>query len=335
LARLTEPERERILEDAFWYWRERGFPYDELTDQQIISEFHAVNRAMPVTPRPNEPIGAPTVGLRLANYFHPSMWRVRCRNAHSPFERFHCDLSLRRALRRALTIWPDLCSINCTNLRSMLRTFSKTTRVSNFRPAIAKSIILHFSKPGSLVLDFSAGYSGRLLGCATLDRRYIGIDPSAEQIEGGRRLISTLRRIFHIPGEQILLEGCAEDLLPQIDQESFHLIFSSPPYFSLERYSEETTQSYVRYPRYKLWRDKFLHRTITAGARLLKRRGYFVLNVANVNGYPIADDAMAFAGEELRHISTLQLQLARKPYLAERHQAGRFKHEPILVFQKR
>jgi hypothetical protein len=57
------------------------------------------------------------------------MWAVRCRDAYAPLQRFESDLSLRRVLRHALTIWPERFSVNATNLRSMLRTFSSLVKV--------------------------------------------------------------------------------------------------------------------------------------------------------------------------------------------------------------
>jgi hypothetical protein len=281
----------------------------------------------------NKGLAASTAGLRLANSFHPEMWSVRCKQAHSPSERFYCDIALRRVLRRALTIWPDRYSVNPTNSRSMLRTFSKTTRVSNFRPVIAKSVIERYSRDGESVLDFSSGYSGRLLGCMTLDRSYLGIDPSRTQVRNSRKLLATVRRFMSLSGKYAIESGCAEDLLPSLRRSSFHLIFSSPPYFNLERYSKESTQSYIRYPRYGLWKERFLERLLFASARLLRDDGYLVINVANSGGYPIADDCLKIGSQILQHVSTHSILLARKPYLRS-NLDDRYKTEPLFVFQK-
>jgi len=150
---MSKIDRERMIEQCFQFWRERGFPYDQLTPDQMASDFGGVLRTNTSHLWTKEGLAASTAGLRLANSFHPEMWSVRCKRAHSPAERFYCDISLRRVLRRALTIWPGLYSINPTNLRSMLRTFSKTTRVSNFRPVVAKAVIeRYFEKRGISIL---------------------------------------------------------------------------------------------------------------------------------------------------------------------------------------
>lgn len=330
---LSETIQERLLDECFWYWRSRGFPYDWLGDAEMRKDFVGLSHTDTTTAWEGSAVQGSTAGLRLANFFHPTMWGVRCRDAYAPLDRFECDRSLRRVLRHALTIWPDRFSVNATNLRSMLRTFSKTTRVSNFRPTLAKAVIERFSSPRDQVLDFSAGYGGRLLGCIAAGRHYLGIDPSFDQIQGGIALVNALRRLgVHVPGVH-LCQGPAEDALAGFAPASINLVFSSPPYFDRERYSHEPSQSYIRFPTYLQWRERFLTAVLAESARILKRGGRLVLNVSNVDGYPIADDALSIGSGFLRHEATLHLRLARKPYLKISPQ-GHFKYEPLLVLRK-
>ncbi len=329
----AESVREQLLSECFVYWRRRGFPYDFLGDIEMRKELVGVIRTDARTSWEGVTVQGSTAGLRLVNFFHPIMWAVRCRDAYAPLQRFESDLSLPRVLRHALTIWPDRFSVNATNLRSMLRTFSKTTRVSNFRPTLAKAIIERFSRPGQRVLDFSAGYGGRLLGCIAAGRHYFGIDPSFDQIQGGIALVNALRRLGVPVPEVDLCQGPAEDVLPGLASASVGLVFSSPPYFDRERYSLEPSQSYVRFPIYSQWRERFLSTVLAESARVLKRGGRLVLNVSNVDGYPIADDALSIASGLLSHEATLRLCLARKPYL-KTTTGEQFKHEPLFVFRK-
>src|SRR5205085_207140 len=108
------------------------------------------------------------VGVKLANFFHPQMWSVPVGPRRSPLDCFEDDKALRELIRKALRIWPDRYSVNESNLRRMLKTFSHTAGVSNFRPTAAKAIYERYSKSGNTILDFSAGYGGRLLGCMPL-----------------------------------------------------------------------------------------------------------------------------------------------------------------------
>jgi DNA modification methylase len=166
-----------------------------------------------------------------------------------------------------------------------------------------------------------------------LNRHYIGIEPHISQVKGGNTLLSSLSRIAKLAGSYKLLRGCAEDVMPCLESASFKLVFSSPPYFNQERYSADPSQSYIRFPRYAQWREGFLKRIITESARLLSSGGFLVINAANVNGYPIADDCYEFAAKVLAPRHSLALRLARKPYLRTSNN-NQFKYEPLLVFQK-
>jgi SAM-dependent methyltransferase len=270
--------------------------------------------------------------LRMASFFHPNMWRVRVGRAHSPQERFSDDAALRAMLRKALTIWPDFQSVNACNLRGMLRTYSNTTRVSNFRPSAARAIYAMFSDDGDTVLDFSSGYGGRLVGCLSLRRKYIGIDPCVHQITGLRRTYRQLRR--QSPATVELIRDAAEDVLPGIPSRSASLIFSSPPYFHHERYCSESKQCCNRYAAYEEWVDGFLATVVAESGRILRRGGRFVINIADAGGMPLTRDVVRLAGERFAHERTLQLQLAAKPYLRPRTR-GVFKTEPIFVFTKK
>jgi tRNA1(Val) A37 N6-methylase TrmN6 len=62
----------------------------------------------------------------------------------------------------------------------------------------------------------------------------------------------------------------------------FDLIFSSPPYFNTEKYCNEETQSFKRYPTKLEWKNGFLKKLIEKSYQFLKTDSYFVINIANV-----------------------------------------------------
>jgi 16S rRNA G966 N2-methylase RsmD len=223
------------------------------------------------------------VGLRTANSFHPQMWSARIRG-RSPLECFANDDILRRCLERAPRYWPER---RCWNGRSVriLVSIQNRSRVSNFRPTVARAIIDELCENGGSVLDFSAGYGGRLLGAISLSRAYMGIDPAQAQCDGLRRMASALG------GEARIIAGCAEDVMQRLPDRSFNLVFSSPPYFRLERYAHETSQSFHKYPRYDHWLSGFLMPIIKHSRRVLIKNGWLALNVSNLAAWPIATDA--------------------------------------------
>lgn len=330
---LDEAEQRLTLERCFRYWRTRGFPYYCLTDTEIARGCRNVAHKPKERILLGDEVQMSMAGLDVANSFHPQMWAVPIQGARSPFERFQDDQTLRRVLLRCLKVWPGRLSVNASNLRRMLTTFSDTARVSNFRPTAAKALYEHYSQPGDPVLDFSAGYGGRLLGCWSLDRTYVGIDPCTAQVHGLRAMARAIGLLGESRARIEIIHRCAEDVLPAFEAESFPLVFSSPPYFDYERYSDEPTQSYRRYPSYEQWVERFLRRIIEESARVLSPGGHLLINVADVQRLPLTHEVRQLAMRHLRLVAVLKLRLGNKPYL-RKYTGGSFKYEPILVFHK-
>ena len=83
-ARFGKRKRDDIVSRCFLYWRDRGFPYYELSDHEIIKEYESLQRAAKERILTDDEIQISMVGVKLANYFHPQMWGVRMNGAHSP-----------------------------------------------------------------------------------------------------------------------------------------------------------------------------------------------------------------------------------------------------------
>jgi DNA modification methylase len=250
-------------------------------------------------------------------------------------EVFLDDDLLREAIERAWIIWPDRFGANPSNLRRMLKTFPHTAAVSNFRPTLARAIIERYSETGSTVLDFSAGFGGRLVGCLTLDRAYVGIEPCREQVDGMRQSIRALRSLKHEGASARIYEGRAERVLRRLGSESVDLVFSSPPYYDWERYSEDGNQSFVRYDSYAAWLAGFLAPCIDESFRALKPKGHMVLNVSGRERKPTREDVVRIARRAgFALLDELPMLLARVPYLHPRN-LGAYKPELLLVFRKR
>lgn len=327
--------REDYVEQAFYYWRERGFPYYKLTKSQIQQQFQRLaDVSSDKLFLPNNEIQWSNVGLALANYFHPQMWSINSDTYLSPLECFKNDNLFKACIQRALQIWPDRYGTNASNMRRMLSSFTNTKRVSNFRPTAAKAIYERYSLEGARVLDFCAGFGGRLLGCLVLKRHYVGYEPSQEQFLGLQQMYNAIHELGLTSYDVILRRDCAEDAICKEPGQSFDLVFTSPPYFNRERYSSDSNQSYVRYGDYQAWREHFLRKLIEESWRVLRKRGKLVLNVANIEHAPIAEDTQALAKPYFDLAITYWLRLGRLPYRCGADTSA-YHHEPIFVFVKR
>ncbi|GAF77789.1 unnamed protein product, partial [marine sediment metagenome] len=184
-----------------------------------------------------------------------------------------------------------------------------------------------YGKDGMRVLDPCAGYSSRLIGFYSCAREgeYIGIEPCKEIYNGLLRTQTELQPMAQNHNASFY-NGCAENIM--VDMNSYYdLIFTSPPYFDLEKYSNEKNQSYKRYFKYEEWLDKFLFVIIKESYRLLKNDGVFLLNVADCRNYKIVEHVEAFAKTIFRIEKVLIMVSSSKfsEYFAE----------PIFVFRKK
>src|SRR5271169_4839608 len=131
-------------------------------------------------------------GLALAWHYQPLAWTVRCGNRKTPVDLFGDDLLFLRAIERRTKLGN---AFSDSGLRKILRSFSSTQSVSNFRPTAAAAIYHRLlPEKGGVVFDMSAGFGGRLLGALACDSvdRYIGTDPSTYAMDGVREMAGEL-----------------------------------------------------------------------------------------------------------------------------------------------
>lgn len=331
---LSLRSQRRWVELALRYWRQRGFPRIRLTVNEIRHDFSRLCQVEPSFVLKGRDLRASTLALRLANYFHPHMWRLRSSRYRSPWEAFLDDEALRLCIRKALTYCNDRPPLAPNSLRRQLQTLTNTASVWNFRPAVARALMQLFSGDGDTVLDFCAGFGGRLLAALSLERRYTGVEPSRDTLRGLERMSLRLSSLNLSRGEAQLLGGSAEEVLPRLPSDSVRLVLTSPPYFDREHYAGDVERYFPKYRSYEVWRDSFLRLTTEESARLLKRGGTLILNIADTSRYRIVRDTQRLAA---RHFVLRQAYRLRVPVRSfQRRQLGCiYRHEPVLVFERK
>jgi DNA modification methylase len=106
---------------------------------------------------------------------------------------------------------------------------------SVFDPVIVELAVRWYSAPGGTVLDPFAGGSVRGIVASLLGRNYLGIDLRADQIKANREQGSIASPDF----SPIWVAGDSEKVLDSVEPESVDLVFTCPPYFDLEVYSDD------------------------------------------------------------------------------------------------
>lgn len=209
----------------------------------------------------------------------------------------------------------------------MLKMYTGTQSVSNFRPTAAHALYKHFCVEGGTVLDMSSGFGGRLLGAMKAGVHYIGYDPSTPSHKG---VVEMAKDFGYNDKCELILDGSENINQPQ---NSIDFAFTSPPYFDTEKYSNDEGQSYIKFKTKDAWLDGFLKETFARVHTCLKPKRIMAINIANVPNYKtIEDDAVKAALEVgFEHVDTWKLALSKPP---TKNKTG-FKYEPVFIFKKR
>jgi hypothetical protein len=154
---------------------------------------------------------------------------------------------------------------------------------SQFKPNVAK--VLYDKLESKSILDFSAGWGDRLAGfyASETGEFYMGIDPRKENhpiYEEQKQFYDKHRTMFEVPKKSLFIESPAEDF--EYKENMYDTVFTSPPYFSVERYSYDDTQSWVRYKDIDTWNTQFLQKTLEKIWPSIKSGGYLLVNIADV-----------------------------------------------------
>lgn len=125
----------------------------------------------------------------------------------------------------------------------------KQQGTSVFDPVLCELVYRWFSAPGQQVLDPFAGGSVRGIVAAATGRHYAGVDLRQEQIEANQAQWAVLGQ----PGMPAprWVQGDALHVRQALPGVQADLLFSCPPYGSLERYSDDAADlSAMRYPQF-------------------------------------------------------------------------------------
>jgi len=345
----NEEQLQSNIDEVYSYWQARGFPYYATDKQYRESQFKTLQSTdfkglltQDKVIKPNQ------TGLSLAWSYMPHSFGIRCGKMKTPMEIYESEEHFKKGIKKLLTgsffgkfrpndLMPVMANLFDDGLgasaeskhksesvmRSLLRRYTGTQCVSNFRPTAAACLYSHFAFPGAMVWDMSMGYGGRILGAIISDINYIGTDPAEKTFKG----LQEIKKDFGKSERHYFLNKCGSEVF-QPKEESLDFAFTSPPYFNWEQYGEEDGQSFKQYDGAEAWNNGFLRTTIQNAYRGLKKGKYMGLNVANIKSHKtFEDDTVRIAVEEgFVHTDTYKLQLSS--------QESGAKYEPIFIFQK-
>ena len=231
---------------------------------------------------------------------------------------------------------------------------------TNFPTFTARWIYQNYIKTESpqlqyKVYDSSMGWGGRMLGalCSKLPIHYVGTDVNMEN-KGNYEYLGEFYNkhadgkntyeIHYKGSEEIGKTNLLKDHVNDMD-----LVFTSPPYFDRELYSDDEEQSCIKYPKYKDWLEGFLHPTLETCYDLLKPNRNCLINIADIKSedkrfIPLEQDTIQAAIKvgfkfkgKIGMVMTRMIGLKptdSKNYWVDTRTSTSYKIEPILIFRK-
>lgn len=226
------------------------------------------------------------------------------------------------------------------NVKNVRRGFVvQRASASFFKPAAAFHVYRRWVSPSAgdapRVWDPSCGFGARLLGFAAAFPKgtYLGNEPASQTWEDDVRLATDLRDAGMLAGFDIVRAG-SEKQTP-FPPESLDLVFTSPPYFDLERYYDEPGQCWRDYPSAEAWYENYLVATFAAAFVGLKPGAHAVFNTDEKRRGAIMRAAHE-VGFDL--VEEMALKLGSDHFARKRGDAGPKaadeRGEPIFVFRR-
>lgn len=238
-------------------------------------------------------------GSLLLDYLFPNLHHIIAGHKSNPsaYEIFYDDKKLFKCLMSYLQ------ERKIYSLRTAF--FSRARYIwnagTNFSPIRAKAIYERFCPKNGTIYDYSAGFGGRMLGALSSKNNYtyIAVEPNSDTYYNLLQLGNFIENVTQRKNSFTIYKTGSQNFIP-VNKIDF--AFSCPPFFDLEKYSQESTQSIVKYPRYKDWLEYYVRPTIKNCYTCLKEDGIYGVDLMNYSKSSrkvnIVEDWLKIAKEE-------------------------------------
>jgi hypothetical protein len=178
-----------------------------------------------------------------------------------------------------------------SELRRMLTMTAGMSSVTKYRAVTAKAVVSYFS--ATRVLDPCIGWGGRMIGtlAAGPTTQFTGCEPDSHTWAGLCAVRDDLPASVGAASRVRLINAPAEAAIPMLT-DLYDMVLTSPPYFNLEIYTSEATQSVITHPTWEDWHDNWLRPVVLAALARLVSDGTSCWSVKNFRVgrlYPLAD----------------------------------------------
>ena len=272
---IAVPNLAKELEQTSYY---HNYTDDQLTtDWKNLCKWKTTENYISSTSR---------MGMKLCEHYNPNFYDIESSTGTS-FKSLWTATNLEKILRwnRKSHSTPYM-----SELKRGIYFCCGLTKNTMYRPQMMKLVCMKY-KP-DIVLDPCAGWGGRLLGAVSYGARYIAFEPNTTTYKNLQNMVNFLGLQHYVTLICDDARNMKQYNLPKVD-----MVLTSPPYFDLEVYTHEQTQSITTTPTYQDWADGFLREIIKLGLEHLNTNGVSCWNVGKVRNRDMNEDVLIYHNE--------------------------------------
>ena len=275
-------------------------------------------------------------GVLLLDYLFPNLHHIKAGYSNNPsmYQIFYDDEKLKRCFIYYLSR-RKICNLRTSALLSARYLWNAGT---NFSPIRAKAIYERFCPKNGVIYDYCAGFGGRMLGALSSNNNYtyIAVEPNSDTYYNLLQLGQYIENVTNRKNSFFIQKIGSETFVPK---EKIDFAFSCPPFFDLEKYSNQPTQSIIKYPDYNDWLEFYVRPTIKNCYNSLKDEGIYGVDLMNYSRHSkkiyLIEDWLKIAEQEgfyLRKICKI-ITRARKVNDSDKQQLLIFTKDPNILIK--
>lgn len=191
--------------------------------------------------------------------------------------RISCTFS---TFKSPLQVWKELDKKNIKKLSKYEQReyiYNLTRECNIFNPSFALWIITNLIGNKAKILDPSSGWGDRLIAALASNAEiYHGYDPNKKLQTCYKKIIN----MFAKSGEYFIKAIPFE--LAILPFNFYDIALTSPPYFTLELYGNDKSQSVVKYPNYIDWLNKMYHPYLMNMINAVRSDGFICIYIEDI-----------------------------------------------------
>lgn len=215
------------VNDIYLWCCNQEFPYPQYTDKVLLKSYNSLCNCN-VAEKYNSRV---RYGYNIVNNFHKSLFNAHKKGKPSLFDAWNDRLLLKRAIKNRLIYKGN--NLDCSRVLYGLSASGIAPKVSIFNPFLAKYLVSKYLNSFNTIFDPFSGYSGRLLGCCSLGKSYIGQDINVDSVKESNNIIS----YFNLDAKVI----CRDSVTSSGE---YDCLFTCSPYADKELWGSDNEYNY-------------------------------------------------------------------------------------------